>query len=170
MNEKEYEIFKEKYADLKKEIDTTPIRTTPEGLMDIHMAITSFSPVIADIARQLTRIADQGEPKPERELARHQPCGCILCTCYGDDQCRGCGAISCCKDDCVLKTSKGIIFADDPTPDVPTDVLVEAVILFFANEGISTPTLVSAPQSFKVKTESLKILYSALAAHEKAVR
>ena len=66
-------------------------------------------------------------PKPaEKELARTQPCGCVLCTCYGD-RCRGCGGRSCGKDDCVLKTSKGIVFddADKPAPDATA--LVEAV-------------------------------------------
>jgi hypothetical protein len=28
-------------------------------------------------------------------LARHQPCGCIICTCMTDDRCLGCGAKNC---------------------------------------------------------------------------
>lgn len=28
-------------------------------------------------------------------LAKHQPCGCIICTCESDEQCSGCGAKSC---------------------------------------------------------------------------
>lgn len=111
--------------------------------------IVHHDPVVyclAHIARQLTRIADQGDkilnPSTLEKLDR---LNLFLQYAFEED-------------------------AKKPTPDVPTDALVEAVKAFCANEGISTPTLVSAPQSFKVKTESLKILYSALAAHEKAVR
>lgn len=28
-------------------------------------------------------------------LAKHQPCGCIVCTCDDEVQCRGCGAKHC---------------------------------------------------------------------------
>ena len=31
----------------------------------------------------------------QRELARHQPCGCIVCACENEDQCQGCGAKTC---------------------------------------------------------------------------
>jgi hypothetical protein len=31
------------------------------------------------------------------ELARHQPCGCVICVCEDDEQCQGCGAKSCGK-------------------------------------------------------------------------
>ena len=30
-----------------------------------------------------------------RELARHQPCGCIVCICGDVERCQGCGAKSC---------------------------------------------------------------------------
>jgi hypothetical protein len=29
------------------------------------------------------------------ELAKIQPCGCVVCTCENDDQCQGCGAKNC---------------------------------------------------------------------------
>ena len=28
-------------------------------------------------------------------LAKHQPCGCVVCTCEDDEQCHGCGAKHC---------------------------------------------------------------------------
>lgn len=28
-------------------------------------------------------------------LAKHQPCGCVICTCENDEQCQGCGAKNC---------------------------------------------------------------------------
>ncbi len=28
-------------------------------------------------------------------LAKHQPCGCVICTCEDEQQCRGCGAKHC---------------------------------------------------------------------------
>lgn len=30
-------------------------------------------------------------------LARHQPCGCVICACEDDEQCQGCGAKNCGK-------------------------------------------------------------------------
>ena len=30
-----------------------------------------------------------------RLLAKHQPCGCVVCTCEDDTQCHGCGAHYC---------------------------------------------------------------------------
>lgn len=33
------------------------------------------------------------EVKPR--LAKHQPCGCVVCTCEDEEQCHGCGAKSC---------------------------------------------------------------------------
>jgi hypothetical protein len=144
--------------------------------------------VQADIARQLTRIADQGGPHIEikevgKDLARHQPCGCILCFCYGD-RCLGCGAISCGKDDCVLKTSKGIVYADEPTPDA----LVEKIkALRKANEFCRAYiaathknhldyTFLSPLEGSNIK-DGMEMAYSleadlnkALADHEKAVR
>lgn len=32
---------------------------------------------------------------PALELARHQPCGCIVCYCEHETQCQGCGAKHC---------------------------------------------------------------------------
>ena len=32
---------------------------------------------------------------PPRKLARQQPCGCLVCVCYSDDRCNGCGAKGC---------------------------------------------------------------------------
>lgn len=29
------------------------------------------------------------------QLAKHQPCGCVICTCTNDVQCQGCGATHC---------------------------------------------------------------------------
>ena len=40
------------------------------------------------------RITDAAEPA-RRELARRQPCGCIVCYCESDTECSGCGAKSC---------------------------------------------------------------------------
>lgn len=34
-------------------------------------------------------------PPAAPELARHQPCGCIVCRCESDEQCSGCGAKNC---------------------------------------------------------------------------
>ena len=28
-------------------------------------------------------------------LAKHQPCGCVICTCEDEQQCQGCGAKHC---------------------------------------------------------------------------
>lgn len=160
----------------------------------------AWGDVLADIARQLTIANEYREseltvgraivealehtvaivdPKPERELARHQSCGCVLCFCYGD-RCLGCGAISCGKDDCVLKTSKGIAYAT-PAPDALVETVKKEIIPFLADVG----------EMAKPKTEVCKVcgwrehdtfcyvgkaekllkrLETALAAHEKAVR
>lgn len=61
MTEQEYKIFRDKYSRLKEQIKARPTGETPEELRQIHYAITSFSPAIADIARQLTRIAEHTE-------------------------------------------------------------------------------------------------------------
>lgn len=34
-------------------------------------------------------------PTPVPELARNQPCGCVVCVCEGETQCFGCGAKNC---------------------------------------------------------------------------
>jgi len=33
--------------------------------------------------------------QPERLLAKHQPCGCVICDCEDDHRCHGCGAKHC---------------------------------------------------------------------------
>lgn len=33
--------------------------------------------------------------EPTKILARHQPCGCVVCTCDDEDRCHGCGAKHC---------------------------------------------------------------------------
>lgn len=35
------------------------------------------------------------QPAVTGELAKHQPCGCVVCTCEDDVQCQGCGAKHC---------------------------------------------------------------------------
>lgn len=42
----------------------------------------------------LAAISAQGEPE-SAELARHQPCGCVVCTCEDEERCNGCGAKNC---------------------------------------------------------------------------
>lgn len=32
---------------------------------------------------------------PQPELAKYQPCGCVICTCEHETQCQGCGAKYC---------------------------------------------------------------------------
>jgi len=39
--------------------------------------------------------ADRERRAEPRELARNQPCGCVICVCGYDDQCQGCGAKHC---------------------------------------------------------------------------
>lgn len=34
-------------------------------------------------------------PAGQPLLAKHQPCGCVVCTCEDDEQCQGCGATHC---------------------------------------------------------------------------
>lgn len=36
-------------------------------------------------------------------LARHQPCGCVICVCRDADRCHGCGGKSCGTEGCVFK-------------------------------------------------------------------
>jgi hypothetical protein len=47
---------------------------------------------------------------PRAELAKHQPCGCVICTCEGD-RCLGCGAKSC---------------GNHPVSEIPNPVYVDA--------------------------------------------
>ena len=44
---------------------------------------------------ELARAAIAVLPPAVPELARHQPCGCIVCRCESDEQCSGCGAKNC---------------------------------------------------------------------------
>lgn len=44
------------------------------------------------------------------EANRYKSCGCIICICEDTEQCQGCGATRCGKDDCALMTRK-------PAPD-----------------------------------------------------
>jgi len=37
----------------------------------------------------------ESKGKPERLFAKHQPCGCVVCTCEDDEKCQGCGAHWC---------------------------------------------------------------------------
>jgi hypothetical protein len=39
--------------------------------------------------------APQAAPSPARKLAKHQPCGCVICTCEDEERCHGCGAKNC---------------------------------------------------------------------------
>lgn len=50
-------------------------------------------------SEHLDRIKAQCEYLLETEsysiLARHQPCGCLVCNCADEEQCHGCGARNC---------------------------------------------------------------------------
>jgi len=48
-----------------------------------------------DDYRACARAAIAALPPAVPELARHQPCGCIVCRCESDEQCSGCGAKNC---------------------------------------------------------------------------
>jgi len=64
----------------------------------------------------------------------------------------------------LIQVDKEGILRPVPAMSAPdASGLVDAVKLFFANEGISTPSLVETSEAFKIKTQSLKKLYSALA-------
>lgn len=111
---------KKEFTELMGTLNSGKVTDCGSPLSDVQKINVSTQ---ADIAYQLTRIADQGGTKlnrtieDERELARNQPCGCITCTCYSTEKCFGCGAKSCGKPYCVFKTSKGMVFADpDDTP------------------------------------------------------
>lgn len=49
-------------------------------------------------------------------LATHQPCGCQLCVCPGEDRCGGCGAHSCRTEQCVMTKRPDLrVYDDAPT-------------------------------------------------------
>lgn len=39
--------------------------------------------------------AEAVQVEPTKMLAKHQPCGCVVCTCKDDQRCHGCGAKHC---------------------------------------------------------------------------
>jgi hypothetical protein len=43
----------------------------------------------------LTKLDSYIERQESRELAKYQPCGCVVCSCEDDIQCTGCGAKNC---------------------------------------------------------------------------
>lgn len=60
-------------------------------------------------------------PAP-RTLAKHQPCGCVVCTCRNEaepDRCLGCGAKNCGTPECVFKGSGTPVYAEDLAAPAP---------------------------------------------------
>lgn len=56
---------------------------------------TAFIGVESDFARTLERELGEALAWQEPRLARHQPCGCIICNCESAERCSGCGAKHC---------------------------------------------------------------------------
>lgn len=52
----------------------------------------SIGPDALDALRNLLSLAQQPAAPV---LAKHQPCGCVICTCEDEQQCQGCGAKHC---------------------------------------------------------------------------
>jgi len=51
---------------------------------------------LSSMAKEMMGLVEAVQQKGMR-LAKHQPCGCVICTCEDDYQCQGCGARNCGK-------------------------------------------------------------------------
>ena len=56
---------------------------------------------LEDAIRAAAKVLGISAP-PTRTLAKHQPCGCVVCTCEDEIQCQGCGSRKCNTPDCVF--------------------------------------------------------------------
>mgnify|MGYP001585273625 CR=1 FL=1 len=75
-------------SDKKKALDCLE-RVWPNSLpTDQAKAVLAY---IAEVRRLRARLENDQWPR----LARHQPCGCVICECPGDIKCYGCGAKNC---------------------------------------------------------------------------
>jgi hypothetical protein len=77
-----------------------PKSTEPlEGLADWlrGMASTVFiaQPHVADTLRRWANEVESSLKTRGGMLAKHQPCGCVICTCADEERCHGCGAKNC---------------------------------------------------------------------------
>ncbi len=50
---------------------------------------------IGDADKMDDHVPDVGNMVQQGALAKHQPCGCVICTCEHETQCQGCGAKNC---------------------------------------------------------------------------
>jgi len=54
----------------------------------------------------------------KRVFAKHQPCGCVVCTCEDDERCHGCGARNCGGH--AVGEFPNPVYADQPQQAVPS--------------------------------------------------
>jgi hypothetical protein len=82
---------------------------TPKQAIEILKRIETEQgfPIYRDIASVITELQkelDQSRADLETpQLARIQPCGCVLCICDDSESCLGCGAKSCERPECVMR-------------------------------------------------------------------
>ena len=70
-------------------------------------------------------------PEPAKVLARHQPCGCVVCICDSDERCLGCGAKNCGTPGCVFSPHAG-----SPSPIYENAAKVLAVVEGWAYDDV----------------------------------
>lgn len=82
-----------------------------------HYATTPDWLTAPGIRALMQRVAELEAVLSAPMLARDQPCGCVVCQCPDDEQCHGCGAKRCGKDDCVFADPKvkNAVFIDEPS-------------------------------------------------------
>jgi hypothetical protein len=61
----------------------------------VHHGIQALSKRAHDAERRYVTAEAEVERLKEPKLARHQPCGCVMCVCEDPVKCHGCGAKNC---------------------------------------------------------------------------
>ncbi len=81
------EVFDEDFVTCPKCGRRTEMGELPVKRMQIHVCHRCDHSFIA--------VPDDDEDGEDETLAKHQPCGCVVCTCEDEVQCQGCGAKHC---------------------------------------------------------------------------
>jgi len=69
------------------------LKDLPGASNDQKRAVAVVHHLLASVDRHRRGTSNECEPV----MAKHQPCGCVICTCEDNEQCHGCGAHHCGK-------------------------------------------------------------------------
>ena len=67
-------------------VEHKPVSLCPE-IKELDAARAALDELAPELSAALT--------PPTKELARNQPCGCVVCRCEDEERCGGCGAKNC---------------------------------------------------------------------------